>query len=69
MEPTRAELLKDPRVIDEIKRHLWIESEVVGKDVGFEKAAEDWLNRFSREWMRYHLPENLKASRRKPKSK
>ena len=35
------ELLKDKRVIDEINRHKWIESEKSGRDIGFERAVED----------------------------
>jgi hypothetical protein len=48
------ELLDVPEVVEEIKRHLWIESEKAGYDVGFDKAAEDWLNRFSDAWIQYH---------------
>ena len=49
-------LLKDKRVIDEIQRHLWIESEKAGYDIGFDKAADDWLKNFSKAWMDYHMP-------------
>jgi len=49
-------LLKNRKVIEEINRHLWIESERAGYDIGFDKAAEDWLIRFSKAWMKYHLP-------------
>lgn len=55
------ELLKDKRVIEEINRHLWIESEKAGHDIGFEKAAEDWLKRFSMEWVKYNMPEKYAA--------
>lgn len=50
-------LLKDRRVIEEINRHLWLESEKAGDDIGFEKAAADWLERFSKAWMQYHMPQ------------
>ena len=53
-----AHLLKDRRVVDEINRHLWIESEKAGFDIGFDHAAADWLARFSSAWMNYHLPKN-----------
>ncbi len=56
-------LLADRRVIEEIKRHLWIESEKAGHDIGFDKAKEDWLKNFSRAWMQYHLPEVLRADK------
>ena len=56
------ELLKDKRVIEEINRHLWIESEKVGYDIGFDKASQDWLERFSKTWMQYHLPKRKPSS-------
>ena len=52
-------LLNDKRVIEEIQRHLWIESEKAGYDVGFEKAKEDWFKKFAVAWMEYHMPEEL----------
>ena len=36
-------LLQDKRVVEEINRHLWIESEKAGHDIGFDSAASDWL--------------------------
>lgn len=56
-------LLNDRRVVEEIDRHRWIESEKVGYDIGFEKASTDWLERFSAAWMEYHMP------KRKPTAK
>ncbi|MDP2654792.1 MAG: hypothetical protein Q8Q08_12300 [Candidatus Omnitrophota bacterium] len=52
-------LLGDRRVVEEIQRHLWIQSEKVGFDVGFENAKLDWLKNFSKAWMEYHMPEEL----------
>jgi len=49
-------LLNNRKVVEEIRRHLWIESEKVGRDIGFEIAAEDWLEKFSKTWMNYHMP-------------
>ena len=46
------ELLKKKEVIDEINRHKWIESEKVGYDIGFNKAAEDWVLRYADQWER-----------------
>ena len=43
-------LLKDVRVRKEIDKHKWIESEKAGHDIGFEKAAEDWINRYAEDW-------------------
>ncbi|MFP4473181.1 MAG: hypothetical protein ACLFPX_04820 [Candidatus Omnitrophota bacterium] len=50
-------LLRDKRVLAEIDRHLWIESEKAGYDIGFEEAKEDWLKNFSSAWMSYHAPD------------
>ena len=62
----RKKLLGNKEVIEEIKRHLWIESEKAGYDIGFDKAAEDWLTRFSDAWMKHHMPQaEAKKSRTK----
>lgn len=55
--PIRKKILKDKRVKDEIQRHLWIESEKAGVDKGIEWAKLDWLEKFSKAWMDYHLPQ------------
>jgi len=60
----RDRLLSDRRVIEEINRHLWIESEKAGYDIGFEKAKEDWLVNFSKAWMQYHFPERQTSQRK-----
>ena len=52
---SREELLKDPRVIEEIKRHLWIESEKSGYNIGFEKATNDWMANFSAGWVKHYM--------------
>lgn len=57
------ELLQLPEAVEEIKRHLWIESEKAGYDIGFERAAEDWLSRFSDAWINYHMPEKKGAKK------
>ena len=60
----RDKLLSDKRVVDEINRHLWIESEKAGRDIGFDKAKEDWLANFSKAWMRYHYPNGSKNNQK-----
>ena len=62
-----TKLLRNKKVIEEINRHLWIESEKMGYDIGFERAAEDWLERFSKAWMKYHMPKR-KISKKKTAS-
>ena len=50
-------LMKDKRVVEEINRHKWLESEIAGFDVGFEKAAEDWIENYAQAWVAYHDPQ------------
>jgi hypothetical protein len=35
---------------DEILRHKWIESEKIGKDIGFERALLDWIRNHRDKW-------------------
>ena len=51
------ELLKDKRVIAEINKHLWIESQKAGYSIGIERATDEWLRLYAAEWMKYHQPE------------
>jgi len=62
-------LLRDKRVIDEIKRHKWLESEIAGYDIGFEKAAEDWLKKYSNDWITYHQSHQKKFKNSPSKKK
>ena len=57
----REALVKDKRVVEEINRHLWIESEKAGRDIGFEAAKEDWLNRFAEERLKFNALKKNKA--------
>jgi len=49
-------LLENQQVLEEIRRHLWIESEKTGYDIGFETAARDWLEKFSGAWITHYMP-------------
>jgi hypothetical protein len=35
---------------DEILRHKWIESEKIGRDIGFERALLDWIIKYRSGW-------------------
>lgn len=64
------ELLKDKRVIEEINRHLWIESQKAGYSIGIERATDEWLRLYAEGWMKYHMPEKyqeLQARKKKEK--
>ena len=54
-------LLRNKRVIEEINRHKWLESEIAGYDIGFEAAAEDWLKKHAAVWVAYHANNKLKS--------
>ena len=51
-------LLHNKKVIEEINRHKWLESEIAGYDIGFEAAAEDWLKKHAGAWIAYHANKN-----------
>ena len=61
------ELLKNKEVIEEINRHLWIESQKAGYSIGIERATDEWLRMYAEGWMKYHLPEKYKAYKAKNK--
>ena len=55
-------LLRDKKVIAEINRHKWLESEIAGYDIGFEAAAENWLKKHADAWVTYHMKNSSKTS-------
>lgn len=61
-EETARKLLSNKKVVEEIDRHRWIESEKTGQDIGFERASTDWLEQFSQAWMNYHMPKQKPSS-------
>lgn len=61
-EETTKKLLHNKKVVEEINRHRWIESEKAGRDIGFARASTDWLERFSQAWMDYHMPKQRPSS-------
>ena len=66
------DLLKDKRVMEEIHRHLWIESQKAGYNIGVERATDEWLQLYAEGWMKYHMPdkyETLQAKQRKERDK
>jgi hypothetical protein len=58
------ELLKDDRVRQEIDKYKWVESEKAGHDIGFDKAANDWLKKFSKTWLKTNTSSVKKPTRR-----
>jgi hypothetical protein len=51
---TNSELLKDKDILNEINRYKWIESEKAGTDIGFERAAREWINAYSKRYLNEH---------------
>ena len=49
-----AELLKDKDILNEINRHKWFQSEKSGFDIGFEKAAREWMETYSKKYFAQH---------------
>lgn len=38
---------------EEIKKYKWIESEKAGQDIGWERAAQEWMAKYFPEWKQY----------------
>ena len=62
------ELLKDKRVVEEINKHLWIESQKAGYSIGIERATDEWLGLYAEGWLKYNRPAEY-AKRKKRKTK
>jgi hypothetical protein len=41
---------------EEILKHKWLESEKIGKDIGFERALLDWIRKHRDEWRATRRP-------------
>ncbi len=50
----REKLLQEKEVVEEINRHKWLRSELVGYDIGFEEAANDWFKNYAAAWVAHH---------------
>jgi hypothetical protein len=46
-----AEILRSQQ--DEITKYKWIESEKNGQDIGWERATQEWMQKYFPEWKRY----------------
>ena len=52
---TTYSFLKDELALIEIRKHKWIESEKLGKEIGFATAAYDWINKYGYTWKQFRL--------------
>ncbi len=62
-------LLRNKKVIQEINRHKWLESEIAGYDVGYQAAADDWLKNHAQAWISYHMSTQAVVSKKTPSKK
>ncbi len=46
-----AEIVRSQR--EEIKKYKWIESEKAGRDIGWERATREWMQKHFPEWKQY----------------
>jgi hypothetical protein len=46
-----ADMIRSQR--EEIEKHRWIESEKTGRDIGWERAAKEWKQKYFVEWKRF----------------
>lgn len=63
------ELLKEKKVVEEINKHLWIESQKSGYSIGIERATEEWLIYHAMDWMKFNLPERYQKIKTKKRKK
>jgi hypothetical protein len=66
-ESKKEKMLNDPQVKLEIAQYKWIESEKVGYDIGFDKAAEDWFKLHAKAWEAQHSSPVKKSARKAKK--
>ena len=58
-------VLKDKRVIEEINKHLWIESQKAGHSIGIERATDEWLRLYADKWMKHNMSEQHAKSKKR----
>lgn len=61
------DLLKDKRVMEEIHKHLWIESQKAGYSIGLERATDEWLKLYAEGWMKFHMPDKYEKMKNRDK--
>ena len=52
MKRSNLDLLKDPRVKEEIERYRWIESATAGYEISDELATYEWLSLYADNWQK-----------------
>ncbi len=49
---------------EEIKKYKWIESEKRGQDIGWERAAREWMQKHFPGWKRYNWDRAIREALR-----
>jgi hypothetical protein len=47
---------------EEIKKYKWIESEKAGKDIGWERACREWLEKHFPAWKQHRWHHTIEAA-------
>ena len=47
--------LRDELALLEIRKHKWIESEKLGREIGFATAACEWIHKYGEAWKQFRL--------------
>jgi len=50
--------LADPRALDEIRKHQWLESQKAQREIGFASAAVDWIKNYGETWKKIHVKDS-----------
>lgn len=50
--------------IEEINRYKWLESEKQNQDIGFQKAASEWIHQYSQKFKNYYCNTKHKNSKK-----
>jgi hypothetical protein len=58
-------LLKDKQVVDEVNKHLWIESQKAGYSIGIERATDEWLKFYADGWLKYNKEKTREVNKKK----
>lgn len=53
--------------MEEIHKHLWIESQKAGFSIGLERATDEWLKLYAEGWMKYHMPDKYERMKNRDK--
>ncbi len=61
-----SQLLKNKKVLAEIDRYIWIESEKAGHEISFEQGSAQWLKRYAMAWIaRYRKRKTVGTRKRR----